>query len=269
MSPLNSNTVGTLENAVSLFRDHEGVNINKVEKWSAQFGQGNQELVLKILSNINYFSGPRIRRMVEELVESVCDLLKLSEPKRILFVPIGELYEGSAVLARALRGYRNIQPKQIKHQTELAAIQNRNNIRAIVFLDVFSGTGRQICDWWTNMETLLLPLEHKSIKIVLGILAMNYKARDNLKSIPAEKLHVSYLGIKNNVLSDKSKAFLESEKNLIKKFCKKTACSRKYLYGMGECGLLVAFKHGCPNNSLPILWYKSDRWENIFLRRGL
>jgi hypothetical protein len=269
MSPLNSNTIGTLETAVSLFRDHEGVNLNKMEKWSAQFGQQNQQLVLKILSNIGYYSGPTIRQMVEKLIELVCTHLQLSDRKKILFVPIGEPYEGSAVIARALRDSRGIQPKQIKHQRDLAVTPKERNIRAIVFLDVFSGTGNQICDWWTNMETLLLPLAHKSIKLILGILAMNYKAKETLKSIPADKINVSYLDIRHNILSEKSKVFFDSEKKLIRKFCRETNCSREYLYGKGECGLLIAFKHGCPNNSLPILWYESDRWMKIFRRRAL
>ena len=167
MSPLNSNTIGTLENAVSLFRDHEGINLNKMEKWSAQFGQQNQQLVLKILSKIDYYSGPTIRQMVEELVELVCTHLQLSDRKKILFVPIGEPYEGSAVIARALRGSIGIHPKQIKHQRDLAVTLKERNIRAIVCLDVFSGTGNQICNWWTKMETLLLPLATNSITLIL------------------------------------------------------------------------------------------------------
>ncbi len=207
--------------------------------------------------------------MVEELVNSVCRHLHLNDRSKILFVPIGEPYEGSAIMARALRSSRGISPQQIKFQRDLAIIPKMPKIRAIVFLDVFSGTGEQICDWWTNMETLLLPWAHKSIELILGILSLNYKALEALRSVPATKLHVSYLGIKYNVLSTKSKAFLTSEKRLLKEFCQRTNCPPDYRYGKGKCGLLVVFKHSCPNNSLPILWYKSDRWKNIFLRRGL
>ena len=269
MSPLNSNTIGTLENAVNLFCDHEGVNLNKMEKWSDQFGQQNQQLVLKILSNIDYYSGPTIRQMVEKLIELVCTHLQLSDRKKILFVPIGEPYEGSAVIARALRGSRGIHPKQIKHQADLANPPKKTTVRAIVLLDVFSGTGNQLLDWWENNETLLLPWAHKSIKLILGILAVNEKAVKVLKTIPAAILRASYLGVQYNVLSGRSKAFSASEKKLLKEFCAETNCPSEYLYGKGECGLLVAFKHGCPNNSLPILWCESQQWKRLFLRRAL
>lgn len=264
-----ANTIKTFEDAAKVFRDHEGMSVNIVRDWSVQFGSANQKLVFKLLNNIKYYSATTIREMVEKLVVAVCDRLQLNDLRRMLFVPIGKPYEGSAIIARALRSSKGIRPNQIKYQTELATVPKKPHIRAIVLLDVFSGTGGQICDWWTNMETLLLPWADKSVKLVLGILAMNCKALKALKNIPAAKIHISYFDIKYNVLSEKSKVFLDPEKQLIKKFCKATNCDREYLYGKGECGLLVAFKHGCPNNSLPILWYESDRWKRMFRRRAL
>lgn len=269
MSSSSSNTIQTLQDAASAFRDHEGISIDKIRRWSAQFGGNNQQLVLKILRNIQYYSGTTIRQMVEELVESVCRHLQLTSREKILFVPIGEPFDASSIMARALSGCKGIRPTQIKHQRDLADIPKKPTIRAIVLLDIFSGTGEQINDWWTSTETLLLPWADKSVRLILGILVLNHEAVRTLKVVPVDKLHISYLSKKYNVLSGKSKAFLTAEKNLIKKFCKKTGCSSEYLYGRGKCGLLVVFRHGCPNNSLPILWYKSDRWKNIFLRRGL
>lgn len=269
MSSSKSDSITSIEDAAMEFRDHEDMSVNRIKEWSVQFGEQNQQLVLKILKNIKYYSGATMRQMVEVLVELVCSHLQLRDRSKMLFVPIGEPYEGSTIMARALRGSRGIRPHQIKHQTELAIVPQKPNIDAIVLLDVFSGTGSHIFDWWTNMETLLLPWAHKSVRLILGILSMNYKALKALKNIPADKLHVSYLDIRHNVLSEKSKTFLSAEKKLIRKFCNKTKCRPEYLYGKGQCGLLVVFKHGCPNNSLPILWYKSDQWTNIFLRRAL
>ena len=39
--------------------------------------------------------------------------------------------------------------------------------------------------------------------------------------------------------------------------------------GFGNCGLLLAFKHGCPNNSLPVLWYSRNNWRPFFNRRAI
>lgn len=269
MSCSGINNIETFEDAATFFRDHEGISVDSIREWSEQFGKKNQKLVLKILNNITYYSATSIREMVDELVQLVCKKLKSSDRNKILFVPIGGPYQGSAIMARALQSCRGISRKQIKNQTELATIPKKINISAIVFLDVFSGTGRQISEWWENMETLLLPWSHRSVKLILGILTLNYKAAKTLKNIPADTIYVSFLDITYNVLSNKSKIFMPSEKKLLKKYCKQTKCSPEFLYGMEECGLLVVFKHSCPNNSLPIVWYNSDRWKNIFLRRGI
>ena len=33
--------------------------------------------------------------------------------------------------------------------------------------------------------------------------------------------------------------------------------------GYGSCGLMISFQHGCPNNSIPILWY--NRSVNVMI----
>jgi len=264
-----ANTIKTFEDAAKVFRDHEGMSVNSVREWSVQFGTQNQQLALKILKNITYYSGATIRQMVEDLVDKVCNHLHLCDRKKILFIPIGEPYEGSAIIARALRSCRGIHRNQIKHQRDLADVPPKTNIRAILLLDVFSGTGNQILDWWTNMETLLLPWKDKSIELILGVLALNYKAARVLKTIPTTIQYTYYLDVKSDVLSKQSRAFSSSEKQQLKKFCRKTGCPSDFLYGKGNCGLLLSFRQGCPNNSLPILWFSSGEWKNIFLRRGL
>ena len=63
--------------------------------------------------------------------------------------------------------------------------------------------------------------------------------------------------------------FSPEEKRSILTLCRDTRCSNDYIKGYGGCGLLVVFKHGCPNNSVPILWYDNQpHWERLFLRKS-
>lgn len=162
-----------------------------------------------------------------------------------------------------------IDATQIKYQSVLADVPTRPSTRAIFLLDIFSGTGQQIKDWWKSNESLLLPWSDKSVELILGILVLNCKAAVSLKSIPTNKEYVSYLGERYNVLSRDSKIFTTAEKELIKSYCRRTNCPSEYVYGRGNCGLLVSFKYGCPNNSLPILWYNSKRWNQLFKRYAI
>lgn len=261
--------INSIEDAARAFRDHEGISIKNVRAWSEQFGSGHQNLALKILKNIDYYSGSRIRQLVERLVELVCEQLQLNNVKSILFIPIGNPYEGSSVVARALRDVAGIEREQIKYLSDLANVPERSSIRAIVLLDDFSGSGDRFIDWWRNVEALLLPWDQRSVQLILGILLLNCRAKETLKSIPAEKLYVAYLDKRCNVFSKKSKIFFKREKILIENFCKKTGCGSEYLRGYKDCGLLLAFKHGCPNNSIPVLWYQSRRWKRLFRRRAI
>jgi hypothetical protein len=63
-----------------------------------------------------------------------------------------------------------------------------------------------------------------------------------------DELNESY-----NIVSQNSQRFTQGEKARIIDYCRQTRCAPRYLLGFGKCGLLVALKHQCPNNSLPIL----------------
>ena len=69
--------------------------------------------------------------------------------------------------------------------------------------------------------------------------------------------------------SSESSIFSSKEKTALKAYCRRTACAPEYIFGKGECGLLLSFAYGCPNNSLPILWHQSGKWKRLFKRHGL
>jgi hypothetical protein len=71
------------------------------------------------------------------------------------------------------------------------------------------------------------------------------------------------------VLSEPSGLFSADQKARLLDYCVATGCSEKFVKGYGDAGLLVAFKHGCSNNSLPVLWVTSDDWQGLFRRRAI
>lgn len=256
-----------IENAARAFRDHEGVNTKRVRQWTEQFGAQHQNLAIKILRNINYYSASRIRDMVVKLVRLVCQRLNLRNAKNILFVPIGGAFGGSAVVARALRDIRGIEARQIKTLPELGNIPVKSFVRGIVLIDDFSGTGETFLECWEeNLEPLLLPWD---VPLMIGVLVLSYRAKEALKNLPAKVIYARYLDTKHNVLCVESKIFFQHEKGLLERFCDRTGCGARFRKGYRNCGLLVAFKHACPNNSLPILWCDSNRWRRLFKRWAL
>jgi hypothetical protein len=139
------------------------------------------------------------------------------------------------------------------------------NIDAVVFLDDFSGTGDTLADWWLNVESIVLPL---GVDVLVGTLAMTTRAEDRIREF-AYPVTTELLGPEADVLSAHNGSFDDEEKNQILSYCERTGCPPEYLRGYGGAGLLMSFKHGCPNNSLPILWCETDDWQNLFSRRAI
>lgn len=261
--------IKTPEDAAKAFGDHEAVNPETVITWCNQIGKNNQKLAIKILKNINYYSGNDIRYLGKQLIEKVCSTYSINSLKNLLIVPIGKPGEGSSIIARALRGIPDFGRLQIRHVRELVEAPKGSSIRAILLLDDFGGSGDKFRDWWSTVEPLLLPWAYSSVELVVGILVLNYKAQQVLKSLKLNSINAILLTAQYNVLSSESNFFKKKEKIIIEALCKKTGCGSEYLRGYKECGLLVAFKHSCPNDSLPILWYSSKHWKALFMRRAI
>ena len=51
--------------------------------------------------------------------------------------------------------------------------------------------------------------------------------------------------------------------------CKHRTSKSNIPVGFGGCASLIAFEHGCPNNSPPILWDAGGHWTPIFPNRGI
>jgi len=251
-----------LRKATDEFGDHEGISLPRITRWIAQFDQDDLPLAEKILREITYYSSTKIRSIVRQLVESIYEKYSEYPKNRILFIPIGYSFEGSSIVARALRDIIN--EGFIKHMSDLVEIE-RESYDVLVFLDDFSGTGSQLVKWWINVESLILP---KEVNFIVALLVLNSIARPKIEEF-STVICVDELDEQYNVLSEHSTKFTENEKIRIVHYCVLTGCGPHYHRGFGECGLLLVFKHGCPDNSLPILWKASVTWEPLFRRSGL
>jgi hypothetical protein len=116
-----------------------------------------------------------------------------------------------------------------------------------------------------HVESLIRPL---NASIYVGLLVLNEPARDKIESF-ASVLTVTELSKRDNVYDETNSNFSPNEKKRLLRNSRKTGCGPSFEKGFGENGLLVAFKHGCPNNSLPILWYEGKKWLSLFNRRAI
>lgn len=256
-----------VRHAAQNFADHERMNEAHILRWVNQFDIMDHELAVKILDKIKYFGASRIRGMTLQLVDIALQYLANARTSSIFFVAVGEDYEGSRVVVRALRDIKRQTNGdwQIRTMTDLVGLK-ADDVDAIVFVDDFSGTGNKLCNWWRLVEAIVLP---KHAQVIIGLLVMNYLANDRISEFADETLFVLELNERDNALSTESEHFEPDEQQALLRYCRKTGAPKKYSMGYGSCGLLIAFKHACPNNSIPVLWWNSDDWNSLFQRSAL
>ncbi len=254
-----------VEKTAQDFGDHEGIKQSKILRWMANFEDSDLGLASKILQEIRYYSSDNIWSMARNLARIVKQQFGSVQWHKVIFVPIGGPYSGSAMIARVLRETGTVNKRSIKYMAELEKMP-RSQIEAIVFIDDFCGTGNTLKEWWEVNESIVRP---KSVPFAIGLLVMNQTARSVIEGFAKTVLCIDELTDPDNILSSASTRFASGEKTRMVQYCKKTGCHPDYIRGYGNCGLLIAFKHGCPNDSLPILWWRSQSWEPLFKRRGI
>jgi len=237
----------------------------KVLQWIEQFDDGDLECGMRVLQNIRYYSAPQIRGMLQTLVNLSYQRLRGIPRNKVYFVPVGRQGSGANILARALGGTARVSSSQVIHMLELHQL-NANEVDGIVFLDDFSGTGDSLLDWWSNVEMMVRP---KNARWVVAVLVLNYSVEEKLKDFTSEIVGVEHLSEEHNVLSPLSDSFTDPQKDALVDYCGRTNADEGFERGYGDCGLLMAFRHGCPDNSLPILWVQSSTWRPLFLRTAM
>jgi len=254
-----------LRHLAARFRDHEGISPNSLHKWVRQWGPGGVELAAKVLRQTRFYSASDIREMLQHLVNQVYQHVGDVPRARVAFVPAGKPFSGAVVLARALRDTTGVHRNQIRSVPDVLRAAE-GEIDVAVFIEDFSGTGTTLESWWYTVEPGVLP---KVRVVIFGLLVLNFAARPKLEQFTAQVIRVQELTAVDNVLSGDCPLFDPQEKALLLNYCTRTRCPEDYVRGYGQCGLLVAFKHFCPNNSLPILWCRSPEWRNLFRRTAI
>jgi len=253
-----------IEEAVGRFGDHEDITAGRVTRWLAQFEDPDLPLAVQVIRAIRYFNAINIRTMTKQLLEISIDELNQRNLLRAAFVAVGSLGAGSGTVARILRDRLKSTRHRMLSMLEVASLK-RGAVDAIIFIDDFSGSGQTLEKWWENVEPIVRPT---NAQVFVGLLVVNERAHERIRAF-AEVFAVEELAASANVLSPENSTFTDEEKPRVFEYCQRTGCGEKYEAGWGQCGLLLAFKHGCPNNSLPILWVHEGQWRSLFNRRAI
>ena len=247
------------------FSDHEGMDDSHVAEWLGQFDAEDTPLALRVLGRTRYYGQVEIRTMAKQLIDVALEQAKVRGMTRVAFVAAGTPGSGSSIVIRAAREHLAIRAKPLLDMLAVSHLKP-NEYDVIVFIDDFSGTGTTLTDWWATVESSVEPT---NAAVWLGLLVATKDAVTRVKQF-ADWVHViDQLPQKANVFAKGNTQFSSTQKTRLHTYCQRTGAHREYVSGLGRCGLLLAFKYGCPDNSLPVLWHPSPTWRPLFQRRGI
>ncbi|HEY5499002.1 MAG TPA: hypothetical protein VIK20_01325 [Bacteroidales bacterium] len=264
-SPVNMRRFNKWLSEFSTYR-HQ-ITEGRIERWIKQFAQNDKDLAARLLDSVDFINHQQISTAFRDLLLGL-DGWSPNEKNRhgiwrfvSYSVSAGE--SGDEMLHK-FRTANNLASRKFNnlfiYKSELLK-EKLNADDTVVFIDDFSGTGNQACDFWADIKELL-PGEPR---IFLILVAASEKALTRIQeNTEINCIPHKLLKEKDCIFSDKCTYFNLDEKNIIYKYCKKVDKIKPK--GYGDCGFLLVFSHTCPNDSIPILHKTCKNWEGLFRR---
>ena len=298
--------------AQSIWQEKQ-INERLVDEWLNNFAEDNpsnthQERInaLYLLSNFLYFGNIEIRELLKSLYRDkfkynlVKDIRKNNndttdlnfineqykqELEGTYFLSVGNPSESGSFILYLFRQENQLSKNRFPILTEIFEKSDKEislvnqDIKRLVFLDDFSGSGSQAIRGSKNFVKIIKDINPKIKIVYLLLFATTYalqKLRDSGLFDSVDSVVIFDETFK--VFEDASRYFKENHPEIDKEFCKQLCVRYREAMpsqdpynefnpmGYGECQLLVGFNHNTPNNTLPLMWFEDEKWSSIFKR---
>ena len=233
-----------------------------------RFDQEHRETAAKVLDNVVVVS----ERQVHEGYKRALAQLEGWHPDeaqrqgRWCFVGFGGPGESGPAMVRMFREANDMDLGRFNnlfHSLSDVPALKLTAADSIVFIDDFSGSGRQVTTVWPVIKELVA----SEARCYLLLTACTEAAEAAIKEKTELECFVDQvIPHTDNIFHEDSTTFSEDELAIIKSYCK--IADPKNPRGFGKTGLLFVLSHKTPNNTIPILHVnEKDRWVGLFPRR--
>lgn len=244
---------------------YDGYKKGSIIEWKSNL-EISWKLTKKILDNIVIYDTNSIRNMLRTVVDNNEELFNR---KNLYITSFGNAGKSGDLI---LYQFSHAMPKfkrKVKNTWEITGLPKGSTI---IFLDDLIGTGSQSVEFINKKLNLMISPSYECYLVCLCSTEAGFQRVQKETNF---KVISSILLEKNNYehLSEECEVFSEKEKDIIKEINNMLSAKTNNDYSKG---LLLAFTHCVPNNSLPMIWkdkfpYKGKdgiekRWTAILPR---
>ncbi len=269
-----------------------------VQKWLANFGDADQPAALDLINEVMLVSRDDFADGLKSLLDSIsgtpnCGIniaLYAERPIKKVFGRIPSFFpqsrrgraEGNGippivvdprdqevgsegVVANLITDYsRQKGPNYISHPGPDKL--RKEKVRVIAIVTDFIGSGKRVLDMLESLGHVATLNSWNSYHLIRFVVLAYSGAADGLKAVRSHKLQPEVLIVMGCPTIQNT--FKGKRRTEVERVCKKYPKSNKNPLGFMQSGALIAFSHGCPNNSPPILHSKAAGWKPLFHGRS-
>lgn len=274
-----------------------------VERWLKNFGE-KKHVGRFILDNVIFYSKEQLGSYTLNVVNQIRgELFENQEKSKIdsyqnddyYFEQWEEYKKELKVIAAAnqedvgssafqvIRRYRTLLGEDLVSGINGIEQCIKNGVKEFIFVDDFSGSGRQMKDFLNldieilgkKMKVHDIPKEFPEVNITIALYVIHKNALELFRrEFPLLKIkYVDLIDEKIDFLNEKSIfynnmsreqrneiiEFISSRRETIIRENKKYSSIEKY-----QLNIPIIFEHGCPNNTLLLLFAETENWRQLF-----
>ena len=282
INQLREDQIELIEAILPRFKDE--VSAAKIVRWLQNFESNDWDLALEVLSVVQYRNSDDL---IGEFDVQLNKFISRSPEDTKLYIGMpGELGKSSYAMAYLLKKtdtyFRNSDRIDLfAHESEFESIARKHKKQTIYVcvIDDFVGTGNQLSNsLWRGI--FAIRAKHRlTIELYLMCPFILKGAVERLSTYlkPENILAGTHTP---GAFNAPDPVFTGPRRNLLRQLClnygenlffktdkeNRTGPKKSHPLGYENSQALVAFDHGTPNNSLPILWSKKAGWYPIFPR---
>lgn len=237
---------------------------DKIESWLFNFKTNkDRKSALKLLDKLTYITYNDLRALVKSAYGSLLGSIHANSLTNCYISPIGKLTSGSTHLAKIFEEENGIDDKLVIPFENLKSLTEIKD-KTLVLIDDFIGSGSTYIRWYKENASQLSNFSKVIYVSATGLQngIINIESETKTEVICANIFDEDEQVIDGTLFDLEDK---QTIKELIDKYSSRIGS--EYIYGHGNCQLLLAFEYNIPNSSIGILWWSKNNWTPLIKRK--